>query len=617
MDLQELLDLLARWADLDEGDRTRLNDGIAAFVAECTDPDALTQLEAALDSIVDDVLDEEGQPTDGGLEVLHWVAPVITSVRERGTELEAEAEAEAQEAQALIDQIRGQAGEGGEGEGAEGTEGAEGAAGSEGEGGDAGTEGEGGTEGGEGEGQAGEGAEAGAAAEPVAADAGTGGAAGAPPAGGHRITRVAARRGRAHQPRRPAQANVAPITAAAGVPGVSAGHQFGDLASAGAAVLDTMASYRVGGPLARLDMPVIRQELDLSQVPDERILNRDAKANDGKILAVTSPQAIAAAGGFCASFPVTYEVPGVGVDDRPVKDALVNFAADRGGVVLQEPSSLEDLEGSMTTWTKANDADPGSDGPSEKPVLVVECGDEREFEVYGLPQALEFKNFSSRQHPERQAEIVRLAGVYAARYAETALLEGIGAGSTQVSIGEGLSATRDILTGIDRIVAARRSRYRLSENVPLRRLAPMWERGLIRADLARELPGSTAERLAVADAQIDEFFAVRNIMNTYVMDGESGQVFGSQGDGPALGWPGTIVSYIFQEGTWLYLNGGEFNLGVVRDTAMAKLNKFQLWSEIVEGLAMNGVWSDRVVHDVCPSGTTSGTVEFDPCSTGS
>lgn len=609
MDLQELLDLLARWADLEEADRTRLNDGIATFVSECTSPDDLATLDEALVGLVDAALDEEGAPTDDGLELLQWIRPVVTAVRERGTELETEATERAAEAQELVDAIRGQAegddgGEPGDGEG-------------EGEGaGEAGAEGEGG-EGAAGDGEGtgdGEGAgEAGAASEPEAVAAG--GAAGAPPAGGHRVTRVAARRPASARPRRAPQADAAPITAAAGVPGYVAGGRIRDHRDGGAAILAMVDAFRAGGGV--LNTPVLHQVLDMAQVPADRLLTRDAQENDRKILQSQAPDAIAAAGGFCAPFPVNYDVPGVGVDDRPVKDALNNFAADRGGVRLMEPVKLEELEGSTTIWTAANDADPGSDGPSTKPVLVVECGDEREFEVYGIPQALEFKNFSVRNHPERQAAIMRMAGVHAARVAETKMLTDIGAGSTQVSIGEGLSATRDILTGIDRISAARRSHYRLGDRLPLRRLAPFWERDLIRADLARELPGSTAERLAVADAQIDEFFRVRNINNTYVFDGESGQVFGEQGDGPAAGWPGSIVSYLFVEGTWLALDGGTFNLGVIRDTEMAKRNKFQVWAELVEGTAFQGIWSDRVVHDVCPSGTTSGTVDFDPCSFGS
>ena len=66
-----------------------------------------------------------------------------------------------------------------------------------------------------------------------------------------------------------------------------------------------------------------------------------------------------------------------------------------------------------------------------------------------------------------------------------------------------------------------RYRHRMDPEAPLRFVYPDWLDDMMRADLARSLPGDSggqSERLAVADAEIDSWFAVRKINTTRALD---------------------------------------------------------------------------------------------------
>lgn len=355
-----------------------------------------------------------------------------------------------------------------------------------------------------------------------------------------------------------------------------------------------------------------------AEFPEERMLGRDTRANKERIEAVTSPRALAAAGGICAPTPVRYDLPTLGSDARPVRDQmLARFGADRGGVTLLPPPQLSDITDgtAVDDWTEANDQNPTD--PTTKPCLEVTCPTEEETLVDAITRCLKFGNYRQRYFPEQIEAWLKLLGVRHARHAETKLLTQVGSLSTAVSTGSDLGTTRNVLAQLERVATAWRNRHREPRSTPLRFAAPEWLLANIRTDLLREIPGSAQERLAVTDAEIEAWFRVRNINPTWLMDGESGQVFGAQPDGHALPWPSTVISYLYKEGDFLFLDGGTLDLGIVRDSSLNEVNKVMMFAETFEQVAFHGVEAFRVTIDICPSGATSAPVSFDPCTTGS
>lgn len=426
-----------------------------------------------------------------------------------------------------------------------------------------------------------------------------------------RITRAAARRPAAMTPRPIAEVRPVSLTAAGTFDTIQVGQQLNtisDQARAFQHAFTTSRGYR--GP--RVQIPVMRAQADFGP---ERQLGRDPQLNAARIDAVTSRQAIMASGGICAPTEVRYDLPVLGDDARPVRDGLARFGVDRGGIRTITPPIFSEMDGAVSVWTEANDQNPVS--PTTKPCLTVTCPDDSETVVDAIVKCLEFGNFRQRFFPEQVAAWVQLAGVQHAREAETRMLTAIGAGSTTVSAGQLLGATRDILATQDRAIAGMKSRHR-AQNISLRWVAPTWVHDMIRTDLARQMPvGTVDETLAVADAMIDRFFAARGVKVTWTLDGETGQVFGAQGDGALLGWPSTIISYLFVEGSWLFLDGGQLDLGIVRDSTLNGTNDFQMFAETLEAVHFHGTESLRITMDVCPDGAASALTDIDPCSTGS
>lgn len=583
MTLAELLELLSRWRDLTDDERTQLSDGLADMTT--LDADELEQLATALEDTTDAILDA-GTPDDVALDALRFIAATseaITAETESRATDAADRDAEAQE---LARRIRGQADDDGGDDG-------DGAAGATDDGDDADDAGDD-----TGTGDDGEPADDAATdAEPVAA-------AGTPPAA-PRVGRVAARRPAAARPRSNAR-SVAALTAAAGVPGVAMGASLDRrdrLADAFHGTLKAMGSMALR-PGMRVPVATARIEYE-----DAAFLDGNARGNARKIEAVTAPTAVAAAGGICAVPTPRYDLPGVSTDTRPVRAGLTRFGADRGGVVIPDPMLLADFEGASQVWTVDDDVAALTHPEVRKGCLRVDCGDDETYELYAIVQCLLFGNFTARTWQERVDRAVQLANAATARKAESRLLTRMGAMSTQVSVPGHLGTARDVLTALDLATAALRNRHRMDDSVQLRWMAPTWLRSQIRADLTREMPGSADERLAAADAEIDQFFAVRRVNVSWFIDGEAGQVFGPQADGTLLGWIPNVVTYLFPEGSFLLLDGGELNLGVVRDSTLNAANDFQMFLEFFEEVAFHGVESYRLTLDLCPTGAAAGTVE--------
>lgn len=404
------------------------------------------------------------------------------------------------------------------------------------------------------------------------------------------------------------------ITAGADIPGVSAGSPLGGMSDIAKAMADRMHQMRrtSGGDGEQHTVATL-----VASFPEERTLkSTDPEGNTEKVKAAVSPTAITAAGGICAPVNVRYDLYDIGGSvARPVRDALAPFNADRGGIRFVTPPVLGDLAGAVSLWTLQDDIDAATAGAPDpvKPCIRVNCGDEVTVYTDAIPLCLTFGNLNARAYPELVARHNELALVQHARFAETRLLTRIGTLSTDVTAARQLGAVIDFLVTVDRAQAAYRSRHRLESNSPLRVVAPAWVMELMRADLAKRMPGDGMEaNLAVADAQINAFFRSRNINVTWTLDGEAGQVFGAQAAGALLDFPDNVVWYMFAEGTFLFLDGGTLDLGLVRDSTLNGTNDYKMFVETFEGVAKVGIESLRITSRLEPTGQVAGTVDTTP-----
>jgi chemotaxis protein histidine kinase CheA len=397
--------------------------------------------------------------------------------------------------------------------------------------------------------------------------------------------------------RRPvAQASVAPvaITAGADIPGYTAGSELSDMN----AVAEAMAKRLHG--LRRVNGGDGEQHIVASlttSFDESRTLTQDAESNWNKIQAVASPEAIVASGGHSAPFAVKYDIFGVGTTVRPVRDCLPRFQADRGGIRFITPPVLSDYGNAVGVWTNVVDTDPGTD---TKTSLTVTSATENTVATDAVTLQLQFGNLMTRAYPELIARHNELGLIQHAREAETQILTRLTALSTAVTSTSIIGLARDFLVQIGRAASAYRSRHRLPADFPLRAIIPAWIKDAMVADLALSAPGDS---LLNATSEIDGLLASRGINVCYTIDGSA--LTGSQGSGAMNEFTDTFVWYLFAEGTFLFLDGGTLDLGIIRDSTLVGTNDYKMFVETFEGVAKVGVESLKVTSTISVNGAAA------------
>jgi hypothetical protein len=401
-----------------------------------------------------------------------------------------------------------------------------------------------------------------------------------------------------------------------GVPGFEAGTQL-DFNSFKNAMRDRIIA---AGGEGRQDVAHVE-----FTYPKDRQLGGNAKDNTDRIAAAKGPDAIVAAGGLCLPLEVKYDIKVLGVTDRPVRDALTRFGVERGGIQYRAPFDALAMATGLGVWTQANDqaivippADP--DTNVYKSCLTVDCPGVLEASIYSTYMCLEFPNMTARFDTEWVGATTEAAMVAWARFAENQLISRIFAGSKVVKgLGGKLSAIADLLATYDRVISYYRYRHRLNSSVSLRTIMPQWVIDMLRTDLARRMTmASPAELFSIAQAQLEAWFNTRGVNVTWHLDGLAGatvngvvipaQTYADLAAGQAIpDWPTSVDSVLFVEGDWLFLDGGTLDLGLVRDSALNRRNRYQTFVETFEGVAFDGKESLRVVMPLEPIGSAAGT----------
>lgn len=414
------------------------------------------------------------------------------------------------------------------------------------------------------------------------------------------------------------------ITAGADIPGITAGTNFNDMKGVAEAFTKRLHSLRhVNGGDGEQHIVASLQ----FEYPEDRVLEaNDAGANTDKIFEVTGPAALTAAAGICLPLETRYDLGcEVGVTDRPVRDALARFAADRGGIRYFSSPLLTDEANATGFWRgDSNGANWHTYGPNRtsqtnpadlKPCLEVQCTQENTAYIEAITLCLTFNNLTTRTFPELVARHNELALVAHARIAENALLAQLEAGSTAITAQQQVvGATREIMNLLGRAVAAYRFKHRMNSVQPLRMVAPMWVMDLMRADMALQMPGDgTQDTLGLAESQINTWFRSRGVNITWHLDGVGPATadLDGAGTGTAVGfeWPSTIEFGLWAEGTWLYLDGGTLDLGVIRDSGLVATNQYKQFVETFEGVANMGCDSYWVTAAYEPSGQAASLVD--------
>jgi hypothetical protein len=396
--------------------------------------------------------------------------------------------------------------------------------------------------------------------------------------------------------RRPvAQASAAAvaITAGADIPGYSAGSEVKDMTEVAGLMAKRLHGFRnVNGGNGEQHIVASFS----TSFPEERTLTNDAESNWAKIQAVTAPEALVASGGHVAPFEVKYDIFGIGTTARPVRDCLPKFQANRGGIRFVTPPVLSSYANAVGVWTNAVDTNPGTD---TKLSLTVAAAAETTVATDAVTLQMQFGNLATRAYPELIARHNELGLIQHAREAEQNLMSKIGTASTAITSTSLIGFGRDFLVQLGRAAAAYRSRHRLETDAPLRAIIPGWVKDAMVADLTIAMPGDNTLN---AYAEIDGYAASRGVNLCTSLDAT---VFGSQGTAAMLEFPDSFVWYLFAEGSFLFLDGGTLDLGIVRDSTLVGTNDYKMFVETFEGVAFVGVESLAITSTINVNGVAA------------
>ena len=384
------------------------------------------------------------------------------------------------------------------------------------------------------------------------------------------------------------------ITAGADIPGYSAGSEVKDMNEVAGLMAKRLHGFRnVNGGSGEQHIVASFS----TSFPEERTLTTDAESNWAKVQAVTGPEALVASGGHSAPFEVKYDIFGLGTTARPLRDALPKFQADRGGIRFVTPPVLSSYANAVGIWTAANDS-AETPSPSSKLSLTVSAASENTVATDAVTLQLQFGNLMTRAYPELIARHNELGLVQHAREAEGQILTRLTALSTAVTSTSLIGVARDFLVQLGRAASNYRGRHRLEADAPLRVIAPYWIKDAMAADLAISMPGDATLN---AYGEIDAYIASRNINITYHIDDYSD----AQGSGAMNEFADTFTWYIFAEGTFLFLDGGTLDLGVIRDSTLVGTNDYKMFVETFEGVAKVGVEGLKVVSTISVNGVAA------------
>jgi hypothetical protein len=303
-----------------------------------------------------------------------------------------------------------------------------------------------------------------------------------------------------------------------------------------------------------------------------------------------------------------------------VRDCLPTFQADRGGIRFIQPPVLSAYGSAVGVWTTALDTAYVTNSyvsSATKTSLVVTPATETTAVADAVTLQMQFGNLATRAYPELIARHNELGLIQHACEAEENLLSKLTSGSTAVTTTSVLGLAADFLLQVGRASAAYRSRHRMEPDAQLRVVAPYWVKAAIRADYALQMPGDNA--VSVSDAEIEGALAARGVNVTWHLDDSN--FYGSQGASALNEFYDTFVWYIFAEGTFLFLDGGSLDLGIIRDSTLVGTNDYKMFVETFEGIAKVGVESLKVTSTIAVNGaraalrdtlgaTTATTIEF-------
>jgi hypothetical protein len=414
------------------------------------------------------------------------------------------------------------------------------------------------------------------------------------------------------------------ITAAVDIPGLARNDELSNLAALGEAFHKRARSMTTTNDNPQFQLVAsIRNEFEYTV--DDRTSPGQMEELFNRLVNEDTKQALVAGGGWCAPSEIRYEFFNIAGGVRKVD--LPTFGVTRGGIRFPTSPSIADAFGGGVglapfnatysnasvpwIWTEADDQAAATGASPRKPTLRVPCPsfNERRLECYGL--TITAGNLADDAYPEATTNFLKLvtaAHEHAMNSRTLAQMQALSAAAvTTGSYGTtGQPAYNAITGGVALAAVDYRAKYGMDEDAILEVILPVWIVDVIMADLAHR---RDAEFAAVSEAQIQSWLNARGVRAQFVDDYQvrGASQFGNPGSNMTA-WPTQVTFMLYAAGTFMYGNGLQLDLGVVRDSVLNAANDHTAaWSEECHLVAMVGHESRQYTVKFAVAGETAPT----------
>lgn len=349
--------------------------------------------------------------------------------------------------------------------------------------------------------------------------------------------------------------------------------------------------------------------------PEDRTLKSGERENYSVFSnAVAKAEALVASGGTCAPLAPSYDFFTLAESQSPVEDMLPTVGAQRGGIrYIQAAAYTEDVTDGVRFTTEAEDAagytnqtPAGTTAP--KPCATVVCPPVAECQVDAISKCVTFGNLNYRVFPEQVEDFLNRLDTYFVEAKETFYIDKMVAGSTAVNVTPPYGAARGATYALGAAAWAYRKRHHMPIDAPLDALVPDTFIPFIKADMVNDASMGLGFIDADAETVAREIFTQFKVNVTWRYDNSTAEgpnplMKQSQAAGPLNPYPTVYDILLFAPGTWVRLDLGVLDLGIVRDSSLNSTNDLQLFSEQWVQVCKVGIESLNLRITLCPDGS--------------
>jgi hypothetical protein len=421
-----------------------------------------------------------------------------------------------------------------------------------------------------------------------------------------------------HQPR--ANKRSPALIASGELKGIGAGHQFNTIDEMNEAIHSKWVSMRSTPD----GVPHVVASVDYRDMygDDRRITGGDAFEVSNKLMGYIAKRneelAMVASGGVPGPAEPTYSVITYGQADRPLRDGLPSVLMSRGSTVLNTSPVLSAIvldtgAGAIGTVTAAADLAGATKDIQEIPA-PVSVTVTVEAETMRFSQG----NFADRFLPEWTAGFMKLGNVAFARHNDALRLADIKAGCTKYTDTPAkFGAYRDLKRAFLGQTEELEDLVR-DFNLPIRVLLPEYVPAMLASDLIAQAPGDAAWSITEERVRADIESWDPRVNITWLKDSIRGRLSTSpSGQSPrSAGFDADVEWAMFPEGAFVFGDGGQLDLGILRDTVVSATNKFQTFFESWEAILqlIPSSLCFWLTSSLCANGASQAAAAVNVCS---